>query len=131
MDGSVIKRYSNCVTLYGTDFFKVIHSFGDQWLEAFFVDDKISKKILASLDRRLFRKLQLIDDASSYIDLKSPPSNHFERLEDNLSGYCSIRITERTDENDTKHQASNPLGMVLLSYALRGLTILKKSICRK
>jgi hypothetical protein len=28
----------------------------------------------------LFRKLQLIDDASRDLDLRVPPSNHFERL---------------------------------------------------
>jgi toxin HigB-1 len=90
----------NYVTLYGTKLsklgiFKVIHSFRDQWLEAFFVDDKISKKIPAGLDKRLFRKLQLIDDASSDIDLRSPPSNHFEKLKGNLAGYCSIRINDQ------------------------------------
>ena len=73
----------------------MIRSFRDQWLEAFFVDDKVSKKIPASLDRRLFRKLQLIDDATSDIDLRSPPSNHFEKLKGNLAGYCSIRINDQ------------------------------------
>jgi len=73
----------------------VAYSFRDQWREAFFVDDKVSKKIPASLDKRLFRKLQLIDDVTSDIDLRCPPSNHFEKLKGNLAGYFSIRINDK------------------------------------
>ena len=41
---------------------------------------------------RLFRKLQIIDDATGDADLRSPPSNHFEKLKGNLRENHSIRV---------------------------------------
>lgn len=70
----------------------MIQSFRDHWLRDFFLYDMPSKKVPASLAHRLFRKLQLIDDASSDLDLRVPPGNHFEKLSGNLEGKCSIRI---------------------------------------
>ena len=52
----------------------MIVSFRDEWL------------------RRLFRKLQMIDDATTDQDLRVPPSNHFEKLRGNLAGFHSIRV---------------------------------------
>jgi len=43
----------------------MIESFRDDWLRAFFVDDVRSKKIPPDLESRLFRKLQMIDDATT------------------------------------------------------------------
>ena len=40
----------------------------------------------------LFRKLQMIDDATTDQDLRVPPSNHFEKLRGNLAGFHSIRV---------------------------------------
>ena len=73
----------------------LIVNFRDKWLEDYFEADKPSKKIPADLDSRLFRKLQLIDDASSDKDLRSPPSNHFEKLKGNLDGFSSIRVNNQ------------------------------------
>jgi toxin HigB-1 len=42
-----------------------------------------------------FRKLQMIDDAQSDRDLRSPPSNHFEKLRGNLTGLHSIRVNNQ------------------------------------
>ena len=42
--------------------------------------------ISANIKKRLFRKLQLIDDATCDQDLRSPPSNHFEKLKGKLEG---------------------------------------------
>jgi proteic killer suppression protein len=42
------------------------------------------------LEARLFRKLQLLDDATSDADLRVPPSNHFEKLAGKLAGLHSI-----------------------------------------
>ncbi len=53
----------------------MIESFRDDWLRAFFVDDVRSKKIPPDLENRLFRKLQMIDDAATDQDLRVPPSN--------------------------------------------------------
>lgn len=73
----------------------MIKSFRNSWLEAYFVEDKHSKKVPASIDDRLFRKLQLIDDAENDLDLRIPPSNHFEKLSGNLEGKHSIRVNKQ------------------------------------
>lgn len=70
----------------------MISSFRDGWLEDFFESDKHSKKIPADISHRLFRKLQMIDDATCDQDLRVPPSNHFEKLSGKLSGRHSIRV---------------------------------------
>ena len=70
----------------------MIVSFRDEWLRAFFVDDVQSRKIPPDLESRLFRKLQMIDDATTDQDLRVPPSNHFEKLRGNLAGFHSIRV---------------------------------------
>ena len=71
----------------------MIVSFRDRWLERFFCLDKRSKHIPADVERRVFRKLQLIDDATCNADLRVPPSNHFEQLKGKLQGWHSIRVT--------------------------------------
>jgi toxin HigB-1 len=73
----------------------VIVSFRDEWLRAFFIDDERSSRMPSELESRLFRKLQMIDDAQSDRDLRSPPSNHFEKLRGNLTGLHSIRINNQ------------------------------------
>lgn len=73
----------------------MIVNFRDHWLRAFFVDDASSRNIPADLEGRLFRKLQMIDDAVSDSDLRVPPSNHFEKLRGNLQGYHSIRVNKQ------------------------------------
>ena len=73
----------------------MIVSFRDGWLRAFFVEDVRSKKIPSDLESRLFRKIQMIDDATTDRDLRVPPSNHFEKLRGNLEGFHSIRVNEQ------------------------------------
>jgi proteic killer suppression protein len=73
----------------------VVVSFRDEWLRAFFAEDVSSRKILADIEARLFRKLQMIDDATTDQDLRTPPSNHFEELRGDLSGFHSIRINKQ------------------------------------
>ncbi len=73
----------------------MIIGFRDSWLRAFFVDDVHSKNIPADLESRLFRKLQMIDDARTDQDLRVPPSNHFEKLRGNLAEYNSIRVNKQ------------------------------------
>jgi proteic killer suppression protein len=51
-----------------------------------------SRHIPADLSARLFRKLQLIDDATNEQDLLAPPSNHFEKLRGNRDGWHCIRV---------------------------------------
>lgn len=73
----------------------MIVGFRDEWLRLFFVEDVRSRKIPADLEDRLFRKLQMIDDAATDQDLRVPPSNHFEKLRGNLTGFHSIRINKQ------------------------------------
>jgi proteic killer suppression protein len=54
----------------------MIVSFRDGWLHDFFIEDVRSKRIPADVEDRLFRKLQLIDDAVTDQDLRVPLSNH-------------------------------------------------------
>ena len=73
----------------------MIMSFRDEWLRAFFVEDTRSRNISPDLESRLFRRLQMIDDATTDQDLRVPPSNHFEKLRGNLAGFDSIRVNKR------------------------------------
>jgi toxin HigB-1 len=73
----------------------MIVSFRDAWLRVFFIEDKRSRNIPPELEKRLFRKLQMIDDATTDQDLRMPPSNHFEKLRGNLAGFHSIRINRQ------------------------------------
>lgn len=73
----------------------MIKNFRDTWLQNFYFEDTWNKKIPAEIASRLFRKLQLIDDATCDPDLRSPPSNHFERLSGNLAGKRSIRVNDQ------------------------------------
>jgi proteic killer suppression protein len=74
---------------------RMIVNFRDPWLHEFFIDDVRSKRIPADLADRLFRKIQMIDDATTDQDLRSPPSNHFEKLRGNLAGLHSIRVNKQ------------------------------------
>lgn len=73
----------------------MIVSFRDGWLRDFFVEDIRSKKIPPDLESRLFRKIQMIDDATTDQDLRAPPSNHFEKLRGNLQDFYSIRVNKQ------------------------------------
>ncbi len=73
----------------------MIENFRDRWLEEFFIDDIRGKRIPAEIADRLFRKLQLVDDATTDSDLRTPSSNHFEKLSGKLSGYHSIRVNQQ------------------------------------
>jgi proteic killer suppression protein len=73
----------------------MILSFRDSWLHEFFVNDVRSKKIPADVESRLFRKIQMIDDATTDADLRVPPSNHFEKLRGKLAKFHSIRVSKQ------------------------------------
>ena len=72
-----------------------MQSFRDRWFRNFYLEYKISKKIPAETESRLFRKLQLSDDATCDLDLRSPPGNYFEKLRGNLAGKHSIRVNKQ------------------------------------
>ena len=73
----------------------MILGFRDRWLRKFFLHDLSSRKIPSNLEARLFRKLQLLDDAMSDADLRVPPSNHFEKLRGGLDEWHSVRVNEQ------------------------------------
>ena len=70
----------------------MIESWHDSWLKDFFERDVYPRKVPVDLRDRLFRKLQLLDDAAIDNDLRVPPSNHFEKLRGKLEGWQSIRV---------------------------------------
>ena len=47
----------------------MITSFRDGWLEAFFQSNQKAKELPASIERQLFRRLQMLDDAACGLDL--------------------------------------------------------------
>jgi proteic killer suppression protein len=69
----------------------MIVSFWDGWLRDFFVDDVRSRKIPPDLESRVFRKLRMIDDATTNQDLRVPP-NH---LRGQLVAFHSIRVNNQ------------------------------------
>jgi proteic killer suppression protein len=73
----------------------MIVGFRDEWLRAFFVHDVRSRHIPPELDSRLFRKLQMIDDATTNQDLRVPPSNRFEKLRGRLASFHAIRVNQQ------------------------------------
>ena len=73
----------------------MIVSFRDDWLRDFFIDDVCSRKIPSDLESRLFRKIQMLDDATTDLDLRAPLSNHFEKLRGSLEGLHSIRVNQQ------------------------------------
>jgi proteic killer suppression protein len=98
----------------------LIKSFRDHWLKNFYLADTSSKKIPADIRDRLFRKLQLIDDATSDSDLRAPTSNHFEKLSGRLAGKNSIRVTIKwrlVFEWDRSHGEAH--GMYLDNHSYR------------
>ncbi|MCH7866031.1 MAG: type II toxin-antitoxin system RelE/ParE family toxin [Proteobacteria bacterium] len=64
-------------------------------MRAFFIEDVQSRGIPSDLESRLFRKLQMIDYATTDQDLRLPPSNHFEKLRGRLNGFHSIRVNKQ------------------------------------
>lgn len=74
---------------------KQIGSFRDAWLEAFFRHSTPHRTIPPGIHTTLARKLDIINAASSYRDLRSPPGNRYEELNGRLQGYSSIRINQQ------------------------------------
>src|SRR5258705_2594779 len=73
----------------------MIVNFRDDWLRTFFADDIRSRNIPPDLESRVFRKLQMIDDATTDRDLRVPPSNHFEKLSGKLGAFHSIGVNQQ------------------------------------
>lgn len=72
-----------------------IESFREEWLQDFFLYGKQNRRIPPDITTVLARKLDLMNAASSYKDLRSPPANRYEELNPPLEGYSSIRVNDR------------------------------------
>ena len=72
----------------------MILSFGDKETREFFKKGK-SRKIPSDIQRRAYRKLEMIDKAETIEDLKYPPGNRLEVLKGDKAGYYSLRINEQ------------------------------------
>jgi len=73
----------------------MIKSFRDDWLRDFFYHEIRTKKIPPTIEKSLFRKLQILDNMKSFEELRAPKSNHFEKLLGNLDGFYSIRVNRK------------------------------------
>ncbi|MDI4653378.1 MULTISPECIES: type II toxin-antitoxin system RelE/ParE family toxin [Pseudoalteromonas] len=69
--------------------------FKDEWLEAFYEEDKRHRLIPKVIENALYRKLEILDAAKAESDLRVPPGNRFEHLEGNLKDLCSIRVNKQ------------------------------------
>ena len=72
----------------------MILSFLDKETEKVF-HQVFSSKLPVDIQTRVFYKLVIIDNAISISDLKSPPSNHLEKLSGDSKGRWSIRINNQ------------------------------------
>ena len=58
-------------------------------------EGEVSRAFPADIQRRTARKLASIDFAPTIEDLRTPPSNHLERLVGKRKGMYSIRINDQ------------------------------------
>ncbi len=72
-----------------------IGSFRDRCLADFFSYAAPHKSISGEIHAGLARKLDIINAATCWQDLKSPPGNRYERLQGKLKGYSSIRVNKQ------------------------------------
>lgn len=56
---------------------------------------RASKKFPADMQNRALRKLRQLDTSSCVDDLRTPPSNHLEKLKGDRKNQISIRINQK------------------------------------
>lgn len=71
----------------------MIRSFADKEAERIF--NRFHSRKLAAIERVIFRKLRLLEAASSLSDLMNPPGNRLEALRGDREGQYSIRINDQ------------------------------------
>ena len=72
----------------------MIRSFKHKETEKIFNRQR-SHRLDQSMQRVAYRKLRMLHRACSLNDLRSPPSNHLEKLKGDRAGQHSIRINDR------------------------------------
>jgi len=72
----------------------MIKSFKCKYTQLLF-DGKAQKKFSQAVNNVGKRKLDMLNAVHDFEDLKVPPSNYFEQLKGNLTGFYSIRINKQ------------------------------------
>ncbi|MCH8566760.1 MAG: type II toxin-antitoxin system RelE/ParE family toxin [Balneolales bacterium] len=72
----------------------MILSFGSKHTEQIWLGNRV-KKIPLDIQNIGRRKLRMINNSQSILDLTIPPSNRLEKLSGNLKGFYSIRINKQ------------------------------------
>lgn len=72
----------------------MIKSFGDKETELIW-NGLYSKKLPNEIQIVAKRKLRMINNSNSLIDLRVPPSNRLEKLKGNFQNFYSIRINNQ------------------------------------
>lgn len=75
----------------------MIISFKDKTTEDIFngISSTKSRKLPINIIKIAERKLDQLNAAIDLIDMKTPPGNYLEKLQDDLKGYYSIRINDQ------------------------------------
>jgi proteic killer suppression protein len=71
----------------------MIRSFGDEYTEALFHDQRVRQ--FQGIARSAKRKLEAVNAASRLDDLAIPPANRLEKLQGDLKEFHSIRINDQ------------------------------------
>ena len=75
----------------------MIRSFGSKATEDFYHGRRSAqaRRVPSGIRSAAYRKLDLLNAASSVEDLRSPPGNRLEQLSGNYAGFHSIRINQQ------------------------------------
>ena len=94
----------------------IVH-FGDKATEDVYngIFSKDSRKIPQNILSVAYRKLDMINSAQCFEDLKAPPGNRLEALKGNLFGFYSIRINQQY-RIIFKMSQSNASGVQIIDY---------------
>lgn len=72
----------------------MIRSFNDKETEKIYHQNR-SLKLPINIQKMALRRLTMLDEANNISDLRTPPSNHLEKLTGDRAGQYSIRINKQ------------------------------------
>ena len=72
----------------------MILTFGDKETEVIYSGNRV-KNMPLEIQNISRRKLRMLNNSQTIIDLRIPPSNRLEKLSGNLEGFYSIRINNQ------------------------------------
>ena len=75
----------------------MIASFGDKLTETLYhgTANKDLRRLPPEIVNRALRKLDMINAAHDFLDLRSPPGNRLEQLQGDLVGMFSVRVNDQ------------------------------------